>query len=107
MTNRASLTGLSKELLVRRLEQELSAKAQRGVARRIAPVLMQELHLHPSGIDVICWIADASCRTNADAVTNWILGQLSQTDEISPMPSTIELAARLSRHLQNMEAANS
>lgn len=98
----------SAELLLK-LEEELDAARRERRARRLAEALVPMIGINPYGIDVVCWLADAACRNNADALTRWVVQQLR--DESFPLeaimnPELDVLLKRLERHLSRREAAN-
>ncbi|MEC9363333.1 MAG: hypothetical protein VYC42_08930 [Pseudomonadota bacterium] len=98
----------SAELLLK-LEEELNAVRRERHARRLAEALAPMIGINPHGIDVVCWLADADCRNNADALTRWVVQQLR--DESFPLEAIMSteqdvLLMRLERHLSRRGAAN-
>lgn len=106
----STLIHLSKTQLLDQIELQLRAKARMGVARRLAPQLITQLFIPPEGVDLICWIADARCRTNQEAIVHWIntqLIELESQDTLLGHPLIEEMISRLVRTLHRLEAANS
>jgi hypothetical protein len=103
-----SLSGTSGALL-RALEMEVACAQRERQAKRLAAGLMRQLGIAPHGIDMVCWLSDASCRNNADAMARWIVRQLADAGyeaELLYQPDCEVLLKRLNRYLSYMEAAN-
>lgn len=83
------------------MAQLTEARALRHQARVHASALIQVFHIRPYGIDLVLWLADASCRTNEDAVIHWVQGQLASAVSPGDVPDLGELTARMSRCLES------
>jgi hypothetical protein len=80
------------------MAQVNEARTLRHRAKVYASALMQRFLIRPHGIDLVCWLADASCRTNENAIVQWVQSQLAST-AADDAPDIDELSARLSRLL--------
>lgn len=83
-----------RKALLAQLEREVQAVARMRKARLLAAVLLRQFEIFPEGIDLVCWLADSSCRTNSEALANWIECQLRGA-EVAKATAADELA-----HLQ-------
>lgn len=107
--HRPELHGLSREQLIAQLEAELEGMARKRFARSIAPQFIREYGLFPYGVNLIPWLTRSRCRTNADALVDWIERQLDDggfVDECRDTPKSIVLAHRLQKLLATVEAAH-
>lgn len=96
-----------KELL-RYLEQEARDAGRERQAQRMARGLAVAMGIHGNGVDLIWWIADSRCRTNLEAMSVWILEQLTDAEfqfEALHTPEIDLLAQRLNRRLVAQEAS--
>lgn len=82
------------------MAQLTEARALRRQARVHASALIQVFHIRPYGIDLVLWLADASCRNNEDAVIHWVQGQLASAGAPGEFPDLDELTSRMSRCLE-------
>lgn len=74
-------------------------------AARYAATLVQIFRINPRGIDLVCWIAHASCRNNDEATRYWVIRQLkSHTGSVSEF-GLEELIRRLRRRLDALPSA--
>lgn len=100
---------LSREQLIAQLEAELAGMARKRFACRIAPEFMREYGLFPYGVNLIPWLTRSRCRTNADALVDWIECQLDDAgfvEECRETPKSIVLAHRLQKLLATVEEAH-
>lgn len=100
---------LSREQLIAQLEAELEGMARKRFARRIAPEFIRDYGLFPYGVNLIPWLTRSRCRTNADALVDWIERQLddaSFVEECRDTPKSIVLAHRLQKLLATVEEAH-
>lgn len=103
------LQKLSREQLIAQLEAELEGMTRKRFAHRIAPQLIREYGLFPYGVNLIPWLTRSRCRTNADALVDWIERQLddgSFVDDCRDTPKSIVLACRLQKLLATVEEAH-
>lgn len=99
---------MTQHQLLKLMGAEASAAGRQRQARRLAPALSTALGVHPNGIDLVCWIADAHCKSNLEAVAVWIAHELEDPDfqhEALHTPEIDLLAQRLNRRLMKMEAS--
>lgn len=100
---------LSREQLIAQLEAEREGMARKRFACRIAPEFIREYCLFPYGVNLIPWLTRSRCRTNADALVDWIERQLDDAEFIEgcrDTPKSIVLAHRLQKLLATVEAAH-
>lgn len=86
------LASRSKAQLIAQLEAEYEAMRRQRQAARLAAALMGEWHINPQGIDLVCWLADANCRSNADALRSWIVLQMADPDFVQQTEYEFEIA---------------
>ncbi len=100
---------LSREELIAQLESELRAMASSRLARQLAPELIREHGLFAYGINLIPWLTTSRCRTNAEALIDWLERQLEDADFIGECDEAsvhAALASRLEKRLSTIEAAH-
>lgn len=100
------LTSRSKAQLIAQLEAEHEAMRRQRQAARMAAALMAEWHINAGGVDLVCWLADASCRSNADALKTWIVLQMADPEYIKHAEYEFEIAIlreRLRERLMQVE----
>lgn len=103
------LQKLSRKQIIAQLEAELEGMARKRFARRIAPQLIREYGLFPYGVNLIPWLTRSRCRTNADALVDWIERQLDDAgfiEDCRDTPKSIVLAYRLQKLLAMVEEAH-
>jgi hypothetical protein len=108
MTPDLKIRSMTRDALLARLAVEAETMARQRQARRLAVALARLLGITPAGIELICWIADSTCRANAEALAIWIECQLVDPEfqlAASHTPELDALAQRLIRRLNTMEAS--
>ncbi|MCX7069622.1 MAG: hypothetical protein NTW01_01330 [Gammaproteobacteria bacterium] len=103
------LRKLSREQLIAQLEAERESMARARFARRIAPEFIRAYGLFPYGVNLIPWLTRSRCRTNSEALVDWIERQLVDAgfaDDARETPKSIVLACRLQKLLATVEAAH-
>ncbi len=103
------LHALSREQLIAQLEAELEGMARTRFACRIAPEFIRAYGLFPYGVNLIPWLTRSRCRTNAEALVDWIEHQLVDAgfaEDTRETPKSIVLACRLQKLLATVEAAH-
>jgi hypothetical protein len=74
------------------------------LARRITPILLQQLQI-PARDDRLClWLTQAEVSSNQDAVCHWVYAELEGSTPPSSLPALLQaLARRLQRHLLDLQ----
>lgn len=105
---REELAGLTREQLLARVESELEGVKRMRLARRLAPGYIHHFLIFPNGVDLIPWLTSSRCRSNAEALVEWIEAQLedpSLTEGAGWMPESVLIAHRLGRRLAFVKAS--
>ncbi len=76
---------------------------QRSVA--LAATLMRQFQINPYGIDLVCWLANAKCRNNEEALRYWTLRQIKTDHATQDAGALEELSKRLNRRLSCLRDA--
>lgn len=100
---------LSRSELIVQLESELRAMANSRLARQIAPELIRQHGLFPYSVNLIPWLTASRCRTNAEALIDWLERQLDDAEfagECDDASVTAALGRRLEKRLATIEAAH-
>lgn len=100
---------LSRAQLLAHFDAETHQHELRRRSRCLAASLIHLLEIPPHGIHLICFIADTSFRSNADALADWVFRQISSTtfrDELAEGSELDLLMGRLNCYLISLEAAN-
>lgn len=108
MASPTPLQQLTHDELIERLEAELAGIGRMKRARDLAPEIMLRLGIFPTGVEWIVWLCDLGCRTNAEAVTDWIERQLEEPSFIEEANLTSEfdlLVQRLHSKLATAKAS--
>ncbi|WP_421793665.1 hypothetical protein [Hydrocarboniphaga effusa] len=108
MASSTPLQQLSRDELLARLEAELASIGRMKRARDLAPEIMLQLGIFPAGVDWIVWLRDVGCRSNAEAVTDWIERQLEDpafAEEASQTSEFELLVRRLRSKLVTVKAS--
>lgn len=94
--------------LLAQLEMELEDVARMQLARHLASELTRVYGIFPHGVNLVPWLAGNRCRTNAEALVDWIEAQLANPEFIEAIRSAeaaIKLAHQLERLLAQVEAS--
>lgn len=100
------LESSSKAQLIAQLEAEHEAVLRQRQAARLAVSLLGEWKINPKGIDLVCWLTDANCRSNADALRRWIVFQMADQEFVQRAEYELEIAIlrdRLRERLMQIE----
>ncbi|EIT68410.1 MULTISPECIES: hypothetical protein [Hydrocarboniphaga] len=99
---------LTHEQLLAQLEMELEDVARMQFARHLASELARVYGIFPHGVNLVPWLTSNHCRTNAEALVDWIEAQLADpscAESMSSAETTIKLAHQLESLLAQVEAS--
>jgi hypothetical protein len=81
------------------------AEEPRPSAAAHTGTLVQLFKINPRGIDLVCWLANASCRNNEEATRHWVQRQLRSRCSDGAVVGLEELIRRLRRRLEGIPPA--
>ena len=99
---------LTREQLIAELETEVKGAARMRIARTLAREFIRYYGIFPYGVNLIPWLTQSRCRTNAEALVCWIECQLEDpgfAEVVSGTASSVVLAHRLQDLLATVEAS--
>lgn len=106
MSSHTPLMKMTREQLITQLERELVGAKRMRYARRLAPEFIRYYGIFPHGVDLIPWFTQSYCRTNAEALVDWIEAQMEDPtllEDGEAMPESILIADRLEQRLALIE----
>ena len=99
---------LTRKELIAELEQELAGVQRQRIARTLAPEYIRHFGLFPEGVNLIPWLTTSRCRTNTEALVDWIEHQLEDPEVIElarETPESVQIVHRLQNLLIRVEAS--
>lgn len=99
---------MTREQLISQIESEIEGVTRMRLARRIAPRLISQFGIFPNGVDLIPWLTQSRCRSNSEALVDWIETQLEDPtlmDDADQKPKSVVIADRLKRRLATVRGS--